>query len=220
MLVTEFRALAAVSPFLEALCPEAQARLIAGAREVTFGRGRVLFLEGDRPDAAYLVRSGLVRVFVSELDGSETTVRLVGKGEMLGELAVVDGGTRSASAMTLRPVVAYRLPAGLLEAELPAKGTVGRGVLCGLVAVVRANTKRMVTERSQRLDTIVARLLLDDPALLRRVTQGELAGLLGVSRQSLNQILRTWEREGVVGRREGRMQLVDHATLQRRHLVG
>jgi CRP-like cAMP-binding protein len=77
-----------------------------------------------------------------------------------------------------------------------------------------------VIERSQPLESVVATLLFDDPGLLRRVTQGELAGLLGVSRQSLNQILRAWEREGVVGRRDGRMHLTDPAALRARHLVG
>ncbi|MBK8332631.1 MAG: Crp/Fnr family transcriptional regulator [Acidimicrobiaceae bacterium] len=216
----DFSALAARCPFLDTLCAEARARLAAGVREVSLRRGRVLFLEGDRPDAVYLVCSGLVRIFVTELDGSETTVRLVGRGELLGELAVIDGGLRSASAIAMRSVVAYRLPAALLAAELPAPGTVGRGILAGLVAVVRENTKRLVIERSQPLESVVATLLFDDPGLLRRVTQGELAGLLGVSRQSLNQILRAWEREGVVGRRDGRMHLTDPAALRARHLVG
>ena len=81
----DFSALAARCPFLDTLCAEARARLAAGVREVSLRRGRVLFLEGDRPDAVYLVCSGLVRIFVTELDGSETTVRLVGRGELLGD---------------------------------------------------------------------------------------------------------------------------------------
>ncbi|MDP2292155.1 MAG: helix-turn-helix domain-containing protein [Actinomycetota bacterium] len=91
-------------------------------------------------------------------------------------------------------------------------------MLRGLVALVRDNTRRLVIERSHRLESIVARLLLDDPALLRRVTQGELAGLLGASRQSLNQILRAWEREGIIGRRDGRMHLSEPSTLECRYL--
>ena len=73
MVGADFSALAARCPFLDTLCAEARARLAAGVREVSLRRGRVLFLEGDRPDAVYLVCSGLVRIFVTELDGSDAS---------------------------------------------------------------------------------------------------------------------------------------------------
>ena len=215
----EFERVAADSPYLRSVSTSSRERLAGSAREVAFGRGRVLFLEGEAPDYVYLVRRGLIRLFVAELDGSDTTVRIAGAGELVGELAVLDGGLRSASAVALRAGSAFRLPAEHLAAELPADGTVGRGVLRGLVSLVRDNTKRLVIERSHRLESIVARLVLDDPALLRRVTQGELAGLLGASRQSLNQILRAWERDGLIVRRDGRMHLSDPATLESRYLT-
>lgn len=219
MVVGEFSRVAAQSPYFASLASASCEKLAAGVREVTFRRGRVLFLEGEGPGAVFLVRSGLVRLFVTELDGSETTLRIADVGELVGELSVVDGGTRSASAIALRDVSAFRIPADLFAAELPPHGSVARGVMRGLVALVRDNTKRLVIERSHRLESIVARLLLDDPQLLQRVTQGELAGLLGVSRQSLNQILRAWERDGIIGRHDGRMHLDDHRALARRYAI-
>jgi CRP-like cAMP-binding protein len=220
LVVAEFERVAAHSPYLDTLGAAAAARLAAGVREVAFRRGSVLFLEGDQPGAVFLVRSGLVRLFVTELDGSETTVRIAGVGELVGELAIVDAGPRSASAIALRPVTAFRIPADRFAAELPEPGSVARNVMCGLVALVRENTRRLVIERSHRLESIVARLLGEDPSLLHSITQGELAGLLGVSRQSLNQILRAWERTGIVGRRDGRMDLVDPVGLQQRYSSG
>lgn len=219
MVIGEFSRVAANSPYFASLAAASYERLSAGVREVTFRRGRVLFLEGDGPGAVFLVRSGLVRLFVTEPDGSETTLRIADVGELVGELSVVDGGTRSASAIALREVTAFRIPAELFAAELPPHGSLGRSVMRGLVALVRDNTKRMVIERAHRVESIVARLLLDEPQLLQRVTQGELAGLLGVSRQSLNQILRAWEREGIIGRRERRMHLDDQRALARRYAI-
>lgn len=177
----------------------------------------MLFLQGDAPDAVYVVRDGLVRIFLTGLDGTETTVRLVGSGEVFGELAVIDGGTRSAGAIALRDVTALRIPATLLAAELPPTGSVGRSALRGLVTVVRENTRRMVNERAPGIDATVARVLLDDPGILGRVTQGELAGLIGVSRQSLNQVLRRWESEGIIVRSAGVMEVAEAAILRRRH---
>lgn len=56
------------------------------------------------------------------------------------------------------------------------------------------------------------------PELAELLAPGELAGLLGASRQSLNQILRSWEREGIIGRRDGRMHLTEPSTLVCRYL--
>lgn len=215
-----FTSLAARCPFFESLDPSVLDRLALGVRRSSLTKGRVLFIENDRPDAAYLVETGLVRIFVTELDGTETTIRIVRDGELFGELAVVDGGVRAASAMALRPTTAYRVPADLLDRELPPPGSIGRSLLRGLVAMVRDDTRRLVIERSQRLESAVARALTDDPGVLRRINQGELASLLGVSRQSLNQTLRTWERDGLIDRADGRMRLTDLDALRQRYLIG
>ena len=180
----------------------------------------MLFIDAEMPDAIYVVIRGLVRIFKTELDGAETTVRVVGDAQLFGELAVVDGGKRTASAITLRPTIAYRMPAALLEAELPPKGSVARALLTTLVDLVRTNTASLAVERSQRLESAVARALTDDPDVLRRISQGELASLLGVSRQSVNQTLRSWEREGLIERTEGHMRLTGLDTLRQRYLVG
>jgi CRP/FNR family transcriptional regulator, cyclic AMP receptor protein len=205
---------------LALLEPATLGRLAAGAHRVAYERGRVLFIDAEMPDAVYVVVRGLVRIFKTELDGAETTVRVVGDAQLFGELAVADGGRRTASAITLRPTIAYRVPAALLEAELPPKGTVARALLTTLVDLLRTNTASLAVERSQRLESAVARALTDDPDVLRRISQGELASLLGVSRQSVNQTLRSWEREGLIERTEGHMRLTGLDTIRQRYLVG
>ncbi|MDO9175791.1 MAG: cyclic nucleotide-binding domain-containing protein, partial [Actinomycetota bacterium] len=80
MAAGEFSTFAARSPYFHSVAASSRARLAAGATEVSFRRGRVLFLEGEDPGGVYLVRTGLVRLFVTELDGSETTVRIAGAG--------------------------------------------------------------------------------------------------------------------------------------------
>ena len=215
-----FVELAARCRFLSRLDAPVRDRLAAGAHLATFERGRVLFIDQEVPDSVYVIVRGLVRIFKTELDGAETTVRVVGDTDMFGELAVVEGSTRTASAIALRPTVAYRLPATLLTAELPPPGSIAGALLNTLVDVVRSNTAALAVERSQRLESAVARALTDDPDVLRRISQGELASLLGVSRQSVNQTLRSWEREGLIERRDGHMQLTNLDTLRQRYLVG
>ena len=72
-------------------------------RSRRFRPGEIIFHEGDSGQFLYLVQSGQVRIFVNGLDGSEMSVILFGKpGDIFGELAVIDGLTRSASAVLLR----------------------------------------------------------------------------------------------------------------------
>jgi CRP/FNR family transcriptional regulator, cyclic AMP receptor protein len=206
-------------PFFDSLDAASLDLLEAGSRRVLFERGRILFFEGDGSDAAFLIATGLVRVFVTDLDGTETTIRILGDQELLGELGIIDRGARAATAIALRTTTAYRIPAELLATELPSPGSISHGLMRGLVSVVRKDTKQLVIERSQRLERAVARALTEDPEVLQRTSQGELAALLGISRQSLNQTLRAWEREGLIDRADGHMHLTDLNALRHRYLT-
>jgi CRP/FNR family transcriptional regulator, cyclic AMP receptor protein len=191
--------------------------LEAGSQRVMFDRGQVLFLKGDAADAAFLIATGLVRVFVADLDGTETTIRILGDHELLGQLGIIDSGTLAGSAIALRATVAYRIPAKLLIAELPKPGSIGYGLMQGLVSIVRQDAKQLVIERSQCIERAVACALADDPELLQRTSQGELAALFGISRQSLNQTLRAWERQGFIDRAAGHMHVNDPDALRQRY---
>ncbi len=83
-------------------------------------------------------------------------------------------GARAASAIALRTTVAYRIPAELLATELPKPGSIGHGLMLGLVWVARKVSRQLVIERSQRLERAVARALAEDPEVLQRTSQGEL----------------------------------------------
>jgi CRP/FNR family transcriptional regulator, cyclic AMP receptor protein len=215
-----FAVVAKACPFFDTVDAESISLLEAGSRRVSFDRGQILFLKGEAPDAAFLIAKGLVRVFVTDLDGTETTMSILGDQELLGELGIIDSGARAASAIALRTTLAYRIPAELLATELPKPGSIGHGLMRGLVSVVRKDTKQLVIERSQRLERAVARALTEDPEMLQRTSQGELAALLGISRQSLNHTLRAWEREGLIDRANGHMHLTDLAALRQRYLAG
>jgi CRP/FNR family transcriptional regulator, cyclic AMP receptor protein len=64
--------------------------------------GRVLFREGDRGDAMYLIEDGTVRIHVLDADGDEVTLAELSRGDFFGEMALLDGKPRSAQATVLR----------------------------------------------------------------------------------------------------------------------
>lgn len=78
---------------------------------VTLERGRYLFRQGDSPDGAYVLVSGLLRVSVEDANGGEKTVARIRQGEILGEMSLITDDVRSASISALRDCELFRLPA-------------------------------------------------------------------------------------------------------------
>jgi len=91
--------------FLDCLSISEQKALRSKAETVALNAGQHLFQQGDDANAFYIVMSGTMGIFLNqEIDekGSKRLVALVKKGETLGELAILDGDTRSADVVALR----------------------------------------------------------------------------------------------------------------------
>lgn len=89
----------------------------ASFREAKFAKGQTLYARGEPATGLYLVAEGRVRLAIATEDGRELSFRHAVAGELFGEIAALDGGTRTADATALTAVTAYRLE----EA-----GTIGR----------------------------------------------------------------------------------------------
>src|SRR5207249_2299048 len=95
------RSLLSQVPFFAPLREE-ELRVLAEACHVRcYGRGQVLFHEDDPGYAFFVIRSGQVKVVISTADREETILHVYGPGECLGELSLVDGAPRSATAVAL-----------------------------------------------------------------------------------------------------------------------
>jgi CRP/FNR family cyclic AMP-dependent transcriptional regulator len=90
-------------PLFARLSPAELAAVESVAKTESFGPDTVLFFEGDRGDAMYVVTSGSVTVSRSHDDGSSTILSTMGSGEIVGELAVLDDSARSATVTTVGP---------------------------------------------------------------------------------------------------------------------
>lgn len=98
--------------------------------------GRVLFREGDRGDAAYLIDSGCVEITRMSA-GVEQRLELLSRHELFGELALIDGQPRSASARTLAPTVLVRIDRECFDATLRSSDPMVRHLLGVLLARLR-----------------------------------------------------------------------------------
>ena len=98
----------------------------------------MVFTEGEPSEHLYVVRSGRVRVLVQSVHGDEVTFAVLGPGDTLGELSVIDGQARSASAEALGDLELVALPADEVRAALRADPALALAVAGALALVFQA----------------------------------------------------------------------------------
>jgi CRP/FNR family cyclic AMP-dependent transcriptional regulator len=175
-----------------------------------FRRGEVLFHEGDPGDALFVVASGAVKVVVPSEDGEEAILATLRRGDFLGELALLDGAPRSASAIALEPTEALTLPREQFRALVAGEPAIRDALLAAVAGELRRLTTHVAElhflDLTGRLAARLARLAdehgerqpngeirLDAP-----LTQSDLAAMIGATRQSVNKLLGEFEADGLL----------------------
>jgi CRP/FNR family cyclic AMP-dependent transcriptional regulator len=209
------------------MAPDALDRIAARAVRRTYPRGAVIFHEDDTGDSLCVVVSGLVKVYRTSPDGDEMVLVTLGPSSVFGELPMVDGGLRSASAAAVEATTVLMLNrAALLEALRDSPELADR-LLRSLGSMVRRLTDQAADLVFLDLHGRVAKLLLtlddergtgetDDRSLDLGMTQTDLANMVGGSRQSVNQVLRSFERLGYLELDGRRIVIRERALLERR----
>jgi CRP/FNR family cyclic AMP-dependent transcriptional regulator len=201
-------------------------RLGERAVERSYRRGQMIFGQGDPGEALFVVSDGLVKVFVTSEDGDEMVLVTLRPPETFGELALIDGGARSASAETLEATTVLVLTRSTVLEVMTEHPVLAESLLRALGAVVRRLTEQAADLVFLDLHGRVAKLLLtlaadrgqsrgDETLLDLHMTQTNLAAMVGGSRQSVNQILRAFERRGYL-EFHGRQVVLRHPEMLRR----
>lgn len=190
-------------PLLAALPEAARARLAAAARPVRHPEGGVIFRRGDPgDDGLLLILDGLVRLHLSGADGREMSLGLVGAGEPLGEIALVDGGPRSADATALTPVRGLMLRHADASAVFTSDPAAAQALLRTLAARLRRTTDQAealgIRSLPARLAGALLKLAAADPSGLVRLSQSQLAALIAASRPKVNVVLTRFREEGLI----------------------
>ncbi|HEY5663406.1 MAG TPA: Crp/Fnr family transcriptional regulator [Ilumatobacter sp.] len=201
------------TPFFADAAPELLEGVAAAGRVRDLVRGDVLFREGDPPDAIYLVVEGRIAIaMASPVDRRESVVALMEHGDLFGELGMLDDGPRSALARALEPSKVLELPFGPVRAMFDADPRLLWNVTRLLSA--RLRTMDEVLADSVFLDVTgrTAKRLLElangaDEFVLP-VTQEELAGMVGASRERVNKAISSFIRLGWIDQRERHYRIV------------
>jgi CRP/FNR family cyclic AMP-dependent transcriptional regulator len=184
-----------------------------GARAVVrkVPKNSVLIDEGDRSDSLYLIRSGRVKVFVADEHGRELVLSILGPEEYFGEIAL-DGGPRSAAAVTIEPCTLLVIPGADVKRLLAADPQFALSLLFKLTHRVRELTDRV---KALALQDVYGRLarLIDELAtekngktvIEERLTQRDIAERIGSSREMVSRLLKDLVGGGYIAIEKNRM---------------
>jgi CRP-like cAMP-binding protein len=209
MAINELTTFLGRSVVFNGLDPEDLRRLATIGREVTLPVNAVLFEQGEESDGLYIVVSGIIRIYLTAGDGREATISLLEEGEMIGEIALLDGLPRSAGAAALTDARLIFIPHKPFCDLLDVSPKLSRQVMLMLCERLRAaniqveqaifhDLRHRLLVLLRQIAVIHGRIEKDVAIVDLEVTQGTLAQMLGASREAVNKQLRTLAKEGRV----------------------
>jgi CRP-like cAMP-binding protein len=183
-------------------------------------RGDVLFNEGDAPDALYLVLRGRVAIANKSFDGRESVVALMEDGDLFGEMGMLDGLPRSAEGRALEPsevlVLGYEPARALLERRPELLWGVVRMLADRLRGMDEALADSVFLDVTGRTAKRLLELANGANEFLLPVTQEELAGMVGASRERVNKAIASFIRLGWLEQADRHYRIIHRDRLELR----
>ena len=214
---------------LRGLPPDQMEKLLPMLHERNFPAGTNVITAEEPGEGVYAILSGTAKVYVNDADGSEFIIAILGPGEVVGEMSLADSLGRSANVLTLErssflwmdrrtllasmdesPVIARNL-ASILSRRLRLANTHARSLaVLDVHGRVAAQLRAFASEYGE--DTSEG-----DTRIQLRLTQSDLAALVGASRASVNQALAYFRKRGAISV-DGKHRITIHEAeaLQRR----
>ncbi|NIL93033.1 MAG: cyclic nucleotide-binding domain-containing protein [Woeseiaceae bacterium] len=194
------------------------------AHRSRLSKGTLIFCQGDDGDALYGIASGRVRIFTADGEGHEVFLNVLGPGDTFGEIALLDGLPRTASAIAVTPSVLVVIPRRQFLAYLDHQPKLALHLMVLLCERLRW-VSNLLEDTSflagparvaKRLTVLVERY--GRPAggggIELRISQADLGHFLGISRQIVNHYLRDWCERGWITLKRGRIIIHDSKALE------
>lgn len=190
---------------------------VAGrAVQINFVKGKELLSQGDAGDSLLILTEGSARVSMLTANGREIVLAYAEPGAVLGEIALLDGGERTASVIATSAGAALQLGRNALRDFAASRPDFAWSLMQQLARRLRTADQTIESDRAYasgpRLARYLKRLIRSDGGgASHRVelSQTELGNFAGMSREHINRQLKSWEDSGVISLEQGRVRVLD-----------
>ena len=210
---------------LKDLSPEDVERVGELATTRWYSSGQPVFMKGDPGTAMMAVLSGRIRICAYSADGREVVLNVINPGEVFGEIALIDGGERTADAFAMETTELLSLSRRDFLPYLERNPKV-----CIKLLTIICQRLRSTSEQLEDLNFLDLRCRLAKRLLYLAALHGEgtasgihigvhlpqhlLASMIGTSREAVNKQLREWEAKGLIDVRRGSITILDSPSLE------
>ena len=201
--------------------------LFAGAASRHLKAGEALLVAGAPGDGCYRLEQGLLKVVVTSSWGEERILAMLGPGQIVGELAIIDSRPRCASVFAVRDCELSFISRAVFEERAMLHPEIYRYLVNVLATRVREADEAVAATSFLTVQARLARALLelgkyfgqDDGAgrvvIHHNISQSDLAAMAGVARENVSRVMSNWKRNKVVARSSGLYCLIDITSLKR-----
>jgi CRP/FNR family cyclic AMP-dependent transcriptional regulator len=191
--------------------------IATAASERTLRRGDVLFTEGEEPDHIYIVTAGRIAIANKSIDGRESVVALMEPGDLFGEMPLFDGLGRSAEARALEPsgvvAIPYAPVRALYETEPAELWNVVKLLAQRLRSMDETLADSVFLDVAGRTAKRLLELAGDNDEFTLPITQEELAGMVGASRERVNKAIASFVKLGWLDQSDRRYVITNREQL-------
>ena len=179
-------------------------------------RGTIIMAAGDPTDSLYIVLSGRLKVMMSDADGKEVILTILGPGEFFGEMGLIDDAPRSASVVAIEPCELLAINRRDFKKCLAENFEMSMAVMRGLVRRLREADRKIGSLALLDVYGRVARLLLDmsetvdgQKMVTKRLPKQDIAKMIGASREMVSRVMKDLQMGGFIEMRGSTIVLRD-----------
>ena len=202
-------------------CDEAElSDLILRGNFVQYAKGDDLIVQGDPGNSLMILLTGNARTSMIASNGHEIVLDYAEPGQVIGEIALFDGGERTASVTAMEPSTALSITREAFAEILKSHKNMAMRLLNVMASRIRMANTMIEGDRAYTSGPRLARYLLrlsvvgaEEGRLKHDLSQSELGNFAGMSREHINRQLSAWSEDGIVKVESGKVRILNHATL-------
>jgi CRP/FNR family cyclic AMP-dependent transcriptional regulator len=175
---------------------------------------------GDPTDSLYIILSGRLKVMMSDADGKEVILSILGPGEFFGEMGLIDDNPRSASVVAIEPCELLAIMRRDFKKCMTDNVEMAMAVMRGLVRRLREADRKIGSLALLDVYGRVARLLLDmsetvdgQKMVTKRLPKQDIAKMIGASREMVSRVMKDLQTGGFIEMRGSTILLRDNIVL-------